>query len=65
MSSGYFHDRVHEGDVLQVKAPSGHFFIDPDASVSAVFIAGGIGITPMMSMLRWCVTEQPERPVYL
>ena len=65
VSSGYVHDRVHEGDVLQVKAPSGHFFIDPDASVPAVFIAGGIGITPMMSMLRWCVAEQPERPVHL
>jgi ferredoxin-NADP reductase len=65
LSSGYFHDRVHEGDVLQVKAPSGHFFIDPDASVPAVFIAGGIGITPMMSMLRWCVAEQPQRLVHL
>ena len=65
VSSGHFHDRVHEGDVLQVKAPSGHFFIDPDASVPAVFIAGGIGITPMMSMLRWCVAEQPERLVHL
>lgn len=65
LSSGYFHDRVHEGDVLQVKAPSGHFFIDPDASVPAVLIAGGIGITPMMSMLRWCLAEQPERLVHL
>jgi ferredoxin-NADP reductase len=65
VSSGHFHDRVHEGDVLQVKAPSGHFFIDPDASVPAVFIAGGIGITPMMSMLRWCVAEQPDRLVRL
>jgi ferredoxin-NADP reductase len=65
LSSSYFHDRVHEGDVLQVKAPSGHFFIDPDASVPAVFIAGGIGITPMMSMLRWCTEEQPGRLVHL
>jgi hypothetical protein len=65
VSSGHFHDRVHEGDVLQVKAPSGHFFIDPDAGVPAVFIAGGIGITPMMSMLRWCVAEHPERLVHL
>jgi ferredoxin-NADP reductase len=48
-----------------VKAPSGHFFIDPDATAPAVFIAGGIGITPMMSMLRWCVAEQPERVVHL
>jgi ferredoxin-NADP reductase len=65
LSSCHLHDRVHEGDVLQVKAPSGHFFIDPDASVPAVFMAGGIGITPMMSMLRWCLAEQPERLVHL
>ena len=65
VSSAHFHDRVHEGDVLQVKAPSGHFYIDPDASVPAVFIAGGIGITPMMSMLRWCAAEQPLRQVHL
>jgi hypothetical protein len=28
-------------------------------------IGGGIGITPMMSMLRWCVANQPQRPVHL
>jgi ferredoxin-NADP reductase len=65
LSSSHLHDRVREGDVLQVKAPAGHFFIDADASVPAVFIAGGIGITPMMSMLRWCVAEQPQRLVHL
>jgi hypothetical protein len=65
LSSSYFHEQVHEGDVLQCKAPSGHFFMDPDASVATVLIAGGIGITPMMSMLRWCTAQQPERLVYL
>ena len=65
VSSGHFHDQVREGDVLQVKAPSGHFYIDAEANVPAVFIAGGIGITPMMSMLRWCAAEQPARRVHL
>ena len=64
-SSGHFHDRVEEGDILKVKAPSGQFFIDPDPAVPAVLIAGGIGITPMMSMLRWCLAEQPQRTVHL
>lgn len=64
-SSNHFHDHVHEGDVLQVKAPAGHFFIDPDASVPAVLVAGGIGITPLMSMLRWSVAHQPARAVHL
>ncbi len=33
--------------------------------VPAVLIAGGIGITPMISMLRWCVAVQPTRIVHL
>ncbi|MEP7297395.1 MAG: 2Fe-2S iron-sulfur cluster-binding protein [Burkholderiales bacterium] len=65
LSSTHFHDRVHEGTILKVKAPAGHFFIDADASVPVVLVAGGIGITPLMSMLRWCVTEQPARTVHL
>jgi ferredoxin-NADP reductase len=64
-SSTHFHDRIHEGDILRIKAPSGHFHIDDDAKVPVVLIAGGIGITPMMSMLRWCLDEQPERTVHL
>jgi ferredoxin-NADP reductase len=65
VSSNYFHDHVQPGDVINVKAPSGHFFIDPDPEVPAVLVAGGIGITPMMSMLRWCLAEQPQRAVHL
>jgi ferredoxin-NADP reductase len=65
LSSNHFHDHVQVGDVLRVKAPSGHFFIDPDPAVPAVLVGGGIGITPMMSMLRWCNANQPQRVVHL
>jgi len=65
ISSTHLHDQVREGDVLSVRAPAGQFFIDADASIPAVLIAGGIGITPMMSMLRWCLREQPQREVHL
>ncbi len=65
LSSNHFHDQVQVGDVLRIKAPAGHFFIDADPTVPAVLIGGGIGITPMMSMLRWCVDQQPQRPVHL
>lgn len=64
-SSNHFHDHVQAGDVLRVKAPSGHFFLDPDPTVPAVLIGGGIGITPMMSMLRWCLAHQPQRTLHL
>jgi uncharacterized protein len=65
VSSTWFHDRIHEGDVVSVKAPAGQFFIDSDAATPAVLIGGGIGITPMISMLPWCLSQQPERTVHL
>lgn len=63
-SSNHFHDHVEVGSLLQVRAPSGHFHIDrSDAPV--VLIGGGIGITPMLSMLEWILAEQPGREVWL
>ncbi|TXT37201.1 MAG: oxidoreductase FAD/NAD(P)-binding domain-containing protein [Comamonadaceae bacterium] len=63
-SSNYFHDHVREGSLLQVRAPGGHFYLDrSDAPV--VLIGGGVGITPMLSMLNWCLAEQPGREIWL
>ncbi len=64
-SSSFFHDHVHTGITLQVRAPSGHFYLDTEGLTPVVLIAGGIGITPMMSMLRWCAQHQPQRVVHL
>ena len=63
-SSNHFHDRVVVGSTLAARAPSGHFYLEP-GSLPVVLIAGGIGITPMMSMLNWCLEQQPEREVWL
>jgi ferredoxin-NADP reductase len=65
VASHYFHDQVHVGDTLQLRAPAGHFHLDTEALTPVVLIAGGIGITPMMSMLRWCAQHQPQRAVHL
>ena len=63
-SSNHFHDCVDVDTVLQVRAPGGHFHIDRGDS-PVVLIGGGIGITPMLSMLNWCLVEQPGREVWL
>ena len=63
-SSSYFHDQVTIGSQLQVRAPSGHFHIDR-SEAPVVMIGGGIGITPMLSMLNWCLPEQPGREIWL
>ncbi|KAF0185664.1 MAG: oxidoreductase FAD/NAD(P)-binding subunit [Caulobacteraceae bacterium] len=63
--SSYFHDRVQVGDIIKVKAPAGQFFLDADPSRATVLVAGGIGITPMLSMLLWAFAEQPDRTLHL
>jgi uncharacterized protein len=57
-SSSYFNDIVKEGDILDVKAPSGHFYLRMPPEKPVVLIAGGIGITPVLSMLNMiCASE--------
>jgi ferredoxin-NADP reductase len=63
--SSYLHDHVQVGDTIRVRGPSGAFYLDPDPDLPAVLIAGGIGITPMVSMLRWMAFATPQRRVQL
>ncbi len=65
VSSTHFHDHVKVGDVLQLKAPAGNFYLDGDWQTPLALIAGGVGVTPMMSMLRSCLAMQPDREIYL
>lgn len=44
-------DDVHEGDVLSVSVPRNNFELHPRAT-KFLFVAGGIGITPVLSMMR-------------
>ncbi len=50
--SRYLHDQVKAGDTIEAQAPSGKFFFTGKESDSIVLIAGGVGITPMMSVTR-------------
>ena len=64
LSSNHFHDAVHEGTVLSVRAPNGHFFLE-EGNGPVVLIAGGIGITPMLSMLNATLESGNEREIWL
>lgn len=44
---------LKEGDAVWVRGPFGHFTFDPVRDTNLVLIAGGIGITPFLSMLRY------------
>ncbi len=52
-ASRYMHDRVQVGQRIQIAAPGGKFWFDGQTSRRVLLIAGGVGITPTMSMLRY------------
>ena len=55
--SRYLHDQLREGDLLETRAPAGDFTIDMGVNRPVVLLAGGVGITPMLAMLRHIVYE--------
>ena len=52
ISSNFFHEALGELDILDVKAPSGQFFFDLSKPHPSVLIGGGIGLTPVLSMVN-------------
>lgn len=52
--SRWLHQALHAGEVLRIGPPRNHFPLDETAP-HQVFIAGGIGITPLLSMIEACV----------
>lgn len=49
--SNHLHDALKEGDVIDVMPPCGEFVLD-DSDAPLLLIAGGVGITPLLSMLK-------------
>lgn len=57
------------GDTIEARAPAGDFTIDPFERRPAVLMAAGVGITPMLAMLRHVVYEglrkRRIRPIWM
>ena len=64
--SNHLHDEVHVGDTLNVGPPCGEFTIDPSTANGRpiVFLAGGIGITPLLSMAKSLAEAKATTPIY-
>jgi ferredoxin-NADP reductase len=63
--SSYLHDRAAVGTVVHLRAPSGRFVLAEDDGVPSVLIAGGIGITPLLSIARDALERRPHSEVHL
>jgi ferredoxin-NADP reductase/Fe-S-cluster-containing hydrogenase component 2 len=63
--SRYLHDELQCGDEVQVEAPNGTFIFTGSEAQSVVLIAGGVGITPMMSAARYLTETNWPGKVHL
>jgi ferredoxin-NADP reductase/predicted pyridoxine 5'-phosphate oxidase superfamily flavin-nucleotide-binding protein len=55
--SSHLHKQIRVGDVLEARAPQGHFTVAPLERRPLVLLAAGVGITPLLSMLREVVYQ--------
>ncbi|MET4083099.1 nitric oxide dioxygenase [Pedobacter sp. UYP30] len=60
MISNHLHNQIVVGDVIEVSAPSGNFVLVKNEK-PVVFISGGVGQTPLLSMLESLIFEGSVR----
>ena len=60
--SRHLHERIFAGDTLVATDPSGQFTIatNPARQRTVVFVAGGVGITPLVSLAETLLREEPQ-----
>jgi nitric oxide dioxygenase len=61
--SNALHDRLEEGGVLDLAPPQGDFHLKDDSDAPVVLVSGGVGLTPMVSMLNHLVRANDERQI--
>ncbi len=59
--SNWIHSRLKVGDTLQVMAPQGRFYVplDPASQRHYLAVAGGSGITPILSIMKTALAREP------
>ncbi|WP_157220195.1 MOSC domain-containing protein [Flavisphingomonas formosensis] len=65
LASGWMHDHAEIGDVLEVRPPTGRFVLDRSGFLRTVLISAGIGVTPMIAMLKAHAERGMEAPPLL
>lgn len=65
--SNYLRDHLSVGDTVQVAPPAGGFILNPQRAkaIHHIMIGGGSGISPLMSMLRTILIDEPQSSISL
>jgi nitric oxide dioxygenase len=64
--STLLHEGVEVGSIVEVTAPMGEFRLDLEKTTPVVLVSGGVGVTPMMSMISTlAAAESPRRIAFV
>lgn len=67
--SSHLHDQIQAMHEIEARAPQGHFTVQPTERRPLVLLAAGVGVTPLLSMLREVVYQGQRinrlRPVWV
>ena len=64
LASRFIHDHLNVGDILKVSGPAGKFIFTGQEASAVVLISGGVGITPMMSIVRYLTDRAWPGDIY-
>jgi len=63
--SRWLHDELRPGHEVEIEAPNGTFVFSGNEAESIVLIGAGVGITPMMSVVRYLTDTRWSGKIYL
>jgi nitric oxide dioxygenase len=61
--SNVLHASINEGDVIDLAAPQGDFSLNDQGASAVVLLSGGVGMTPMLSMLNTLIAREDDRQI--
>ena len=65
VGSGYLHSQAKVGDLVQCSGPFGDFVFDDKSANSVLLLGGGVGVTPLISMVRNLAANNWQGDVHL
>lgn len=61
--SNHLHEEVEVGDIVEIASPAGDFILDTSKQGPVVLISGGVGQTPLLSMLEYLISTGSHREI--
>lgn len=61
--SNYLHEKINVGDAIEASVPAGDFILDIEETAPVAFISGGVGLTPLVSMLETLAKHGSKRDI--